>query len=269
MLGAMHRLVPLLAIVSVACSCGAGGATRGVVEGAESTPFTAWPEPGLRLERRCVTAPDLSRCHVVGIEADGSELSGRALWTRIAPAHAGDADALARRTMDVLLGHAGGSWLDADTDRERSSFVSEAEWAIVRAPSIEDGSVVFDLMEGEMHPEAMRARVHIASGAVEHQPLRELASAAAEAIGPALCAPALGCGCDVGCVRFEPVPPSAGQARFRDPRTRTLFFRNQLGWMQETADLVACDVSCFEPARGPEYACAIEGDACARTDRAE
>lgn len=255
------------AIVVVGCSCGAGTAASGGGGAEGAQPFTGWSAPGLALERRCEVADDLSSCWVVARDASGTELSGHALWTRVAREPGLDADALARRAIDVLLGEAGQEPMRPDGDRSAyASFVDDAQWAIVRAPSIEADWVVFDFFEGEMAPRAVRVRVHLPSGTIERRSLAEIASARAAAIGPPICAPALVCGCDRGCVRFEPVPPVRGTARFREigGSGESLVFRDPRGWMQSVLD-EACEESCPTPAHPPDYACAVDGDSCARS----
>lgn len=262
----MRRGLALLLLVT-GCSCGAG-TSAGPGSGPDApdvTPFTEWSVPGLTLTRRCYAVPDQSTCAVVGATADGSEVGGRALWSRIASDASLAADDLARRAIAVLLGEAGSEPLGPESDRSLwGSFVSDAEWAIVQAPARENDWVVFDFVEGEMSPQANRIRVHLASGTVERAPLAELASLRAEASGAVLCAPALTCGCDRGCVRFEPVPAVRGGERFRevggDPPA--LYYRTRAGWMA-LAGAEECGESCPEPQTAPPYACALEGERCA------
>lgn len=100
---------------------------------------------------------------VVGVDPKGAIVKGVPLFQR---AIVGQAPAeIARRAFDVLLAASFESPLDPTVDR-RSSMYPEPEWALVKAPAVEQGVLTFWYIEGEMHPQVERCQIELATGAV-------------------------------------------------------------------------------------------------------
>jgi hypothetical protein len=98
---------------------------------------------------------------VVGLDAQEGLVLGAELFRRAAPGLS-PADQ-ARRTFDILLARAGGVAFDPATDKKMSMF-PDADWAMVRAPAVENGVLTFWTTVGEMHPEIARVQVTLATG---------------------------------------------------------------------------------------------------------
>lgn len=202
------RLLALVIAIStlLACGCGGGGnelpsALARYSEGHEVTRFTGYSVSGLTLYRvALVGVSDLDRVSVVGVEEEGEGLvSGEALFLRMR----GElrAEELARRAFDTLLGAQGHRPLSPDS--ERVQFATEEEWALVRAPAVENGSLTFWALQGSMSPEVVRHQVDLESGRVETTSARELVPEERDADEEdAFCEPLAACGCWVGCARF-------------------------------------------------------------------
>ena len=252
------------AVWTAGCS-GAPSAASGATGGAGDEAFTRWSLPGVTLHRSCQQADDLDSCGVWGRDdATGQRLGGPELFARL-PADL-DATALAERAQDLLLGASGNPVLTQES-ASGQSFVSAEERSVITAPRLEDGTLVFYVLEGEMHPTAMELRVARDSGAVTRQPVIEVWVERAPAAEAGLCMPVTTCHCASGCASVDRVAlPAGGGDRYRrlDGRTPRVLYR-----VEATGTLQALNEPCEETCR-PEpvdYACAVTDGACAQGPR--
>lgn len=233
-----------LFLLLAACSC--GGASAG-------EPFTRWQVTGLTLSRRCESVPDDSRCWVVG-EEGGRELTGAELFVRAADPTLAPGE-LARRAEDTIFQESGAEPVPPGGGARL--FVTAEEDAVVRAPRIEAGRLVYFRMDGEMSPRLEQVSIELESGAVTRTSASDLVALTAP--GEAACEPWATCGCELGCRAFTRVSLPSGE-RFRDD-TGALWYRPEAGHPLRTAIDEACEESCpREPAR---RRCAVIEDACA------
>jgi hypothetical protein len=99
---------------------------------------------------------------VVGVDGTGKLVEGFDLFRRAATGQA--PEELARRVFDILLaGH--GSPLDPARDQPLSMFPKE-EWALVKAPAVTGGVLVFWYVQGEMAPQVVRGTLDLQTGAL-------------------------------------------------------------------------------------------------------
>lgn len=233
-----------LVVLLAACSCGGGAAGE---------PFARWQVSGLTLSRRCESVPDDSRCWVVG-EESGRELTGAELFVRAADPTLAAVE-LARRAEDTIFQESGAEPVPPGGGARL--FVTAEEDALVRAPAIEDGRLVYFRMDGEMSPRLERVSIELATGAVTRTSASDLVALSAP--GEAACEPWARCGCELGCRAFTRVSLPSGE-RFRD-EAGALWYRPETGHPLRTAIDEACEESCpREPAR---RRCAVIEGACA------
>jgi hypothetical protein len=234
------RAAPLALLVA-ACSCGAttaGGPAAG-------EPFTEWGVAGLTLTRQCESVPDDSRCWVTGVDGDGHALDGAALFVRAAAEPGVTPAEMARRAECTLFDEAGAEPVAPGLGERR--FVSAAEDAVVTAPAVESGRLVYFRMDGEMSPTLQRVVIELASGTVvERRPATEVVALTSP--GEPACEPVATCGCEIGCRTFVRVTTASGE-RFRDA-DGALWYRPDAGHPLRTVDEEACEEACRpEPAR--------------------
>lgn len=196
-----------IALVVVLASCGDGGGTslppalESMRAGHEITPFDAWRVPGVDLYRvTIVGVADLTRSSVVGVDARGALVTGPALMERMGVL---PPDELATRALAVLLGAAHESPRAPTEPRPR--FVGEDEWALVTAPTIEDGTLVFWRTTGDMDPELVEVRIDTTRWTVESRRAVDVLLARGRTVvtGAPFCAPVARCGCWSGCERLQ------------------------------------------------------------------
>ncbi len=256
----MMRASVLGAFVSfgmAACS-GAQDASTGT-GGAGDETFTRWTLPGVTLHRSCLQEQDHGSCGVWGRDdTTGQRLTGEELFARL-PAEL-DADALAERAQDLLLGASGEPVLTPESAAEQR-FVSAEERTLIAAPRLEAGALVFYALEGEMHPTAMQLRIERASGAVTRVPVIEVWVEQAPATETALCLPVVTCGCPAGCAPVDRVALPGGGDRYRrlDGRTPRVLYR-----VESSGSLEPLNEPCGEacPPRPADYTCSAAGGGC-------
>jgi hypothetical protein len=165
----------LAALVLLACECGGTGlppALSSYGEAYEVTPFTGWSVPGLRLYHvRELGLEDASSTSVVGVDEQGALVEGSDLFARFSTL---PPEELAQRACIVLID--GCRPLDA---RDPSA----AMWgdaSRVTAPHLDEGHLVFFIVEGDMAPRVVRITIDVAAGAViARDALADLAPAGA------------------------------------------------------------------------------------------
>jgi hypothetical protein len=138
----------------------------------ETRRFDGYGVEGLTLWR--VTAPSVPDRNgdrfLVGVDRAGALVEGWDLFRRAAPGRS--PAELTARVFDILLrGH--GRPVDPATDR-RSEIFPEAEWALARAPAVEDHLLTFWYVEGEMAPRVTRGTLDLATGKLERRSARDV-----------------------------------------------------------------------------------------------
>jgi len=248
------------ACVSLAmAACSGTQDTNSGAGGTGDDTFTRWTLEGVTLHRSCVQEQDDGSCGVWGRDdATGRRLTGQELFARL-PAEL-DAATLAERAQDLLLGASGEPVLSPESAAEQR-FVSTEERGAITAPRLEEGTLVFYALEGEMHPTAMELRVERASGSVTRQPVIEVWVERAPATETALCMPVVTCGCPAGCAPVDRVALPGGGDRYRrlDGQTPRVLYR-----VESTGSLEPLNEPCGEscPPRPADYACSAAGGGC-------
>jgi hypothetical protein len=163
-----------LVIAAILCASAApSGAAPDKLEKKYPHPFLFGPSdafkvPGLTLYWVTGPAePDRNGpSFIVGVDADGNLVENRELFKRavlgLSPADA------ARRAFDTLLGSAGGEALDPAKDK-RPRLIRPDDWALVRAPAIDNGVLTFWMSDGDRRPSVLRLQIPLASGIVERR----------------------------------------------------------------------------------------------------
>jgi hypothetical protein len=176
-----------ISLLLLACDCG-GAPPTGLAaygDGYEVTPSDSWTLPGLRFYRVIqLGVQDHSSVQIVAVDASGTVISGADLFMRF---HDLPPEALAERACSTLIDGctplaaadpSAAMWLDGDASR-------------VEAPHVVDGHLVFDIIEGDMAPRAVRITVDLANGNIlARDPLRDLAAAPPGPTLPAVALPA-------------------------------------------------------------------------------
>lgn len=207
-------LVPLALACDAACGGASGssgeevpGALREMDEYAEVTRFTAWQVEGLELYRAAWAVPDRSSARIVGVDGTGQLVEGPELMRRFGELPPGE---LATRAFGVLMDEHGNEPLSPGDEHE---WGTEAEWAVVTEPRVEDGALVFYAYRGEMDPALVQHRVDLSTFEPTTKPARQVLVDRGEVVvtGGPLCVAVTTCGCWDGCVRAELVQVPEGQ----------------------------------------------------------
>lgn len=133
---------------SGACGSAPGASGRGGA-GAPSeeppTPFSGWTIPGVTLFRLNSSRQDRSAVHIVGRTAEGDSVRGPALMRLV-----GDLppQELALRANAILFPYAGHEPLSPGY----ADWGTAQEQALIHAPRVENGSLCFFGIQGDMNP---------------------------------------------------------------------------------------------------------------------
>lgn len=216
------------------CS-GAGAPTPGTGTG-DRQPFRGWSVPGLVLTRVCESLPDDSRCWVSGVDESGNPVEGASLFVRAADP-AATPDVLARRAEDTLFAESGSEPLLPGSGE---SFATADERALITAPRVEGGRLVYFRAYGEMSPQLTQVTIDLSTGAIERIAAADLV--ARTAAGEPACESYAVCHCERGCRAFARVVTSAGE-RFRD-EAGGLWYRPDVARPLRAIDETTCDETC-------------------------
>lgn len=230
------RTAPLVLLLA-ACHCGA--TTGGGAVGAETQPFTQWTVEGLTLTRQCESVPDDSRCWVTGTDASGRTIDGAELFVRAVAEPGVAPEDMARRAECTVFAEAGAEPVAPGLGERQ--FVSAAEDAVVVAPRIDSGRLVYFRMEGEMAPSLQRVAIDLLTGVVVER-MSATDVVALTAPGEAACEPTATCGCEHGCEALVRVTTASGE-RFRD-ESGHLWYRPSVGHPLSRLDEAVCEESC-------------------------
>jgi len=133
------------------------------MEGREVVAVTGYPVPGLDFYKSMrVGVADLDESSLVAVERSSGDLvEGRALFLRI-HAVVTDPAKLSRAALGTLWQHA--SYRPMQPGGHRPSIFPEQEFAQIRAPRVESGTLIFWSTEGEMSPELVERHVNLTTG---------------------------------------------------------------------------------------------------------
>lgn len=150
----------------LACDCGGAGDFLPSALAAyprdqyEVTPTDDWSSPGLRFYRVSLTGvDDLSSTSVVAVDERGTLVEGADLFARFTSL---PPDALAARACYTLID--GCSPL-AEADPDAALWLA-GDPSGVHAPHRDADHLVFDTIEGEMHPRVVRVTVEVTTGSI-------------------------------------------------------------------------------------------------------
>lgn len=224
---------------STGASVGSGSATGSGTEsgGAETTPFSGWTVPGVSLFRTSRSMPDHTVTRITGVDASGDAVSGIELMRLVGELSPRD---LAIRANAILLTFTGQEPLSPGY----ADWGSTQEQALIREASVEDGTLCYFAIQGEMNPGIVQRCVQLSDYSVTTRSASELILAAGENVVDenTICIAHSQCGCWNGCVRAQ---------RIQRPGNETQAYQ-VVGSSTILERVEEClDDTCFEICRGP------------------
>lgn len=205
--------------------------------GSELTPFSGWSIPGVTLFRADSSHQDHSAVHVVGTDASGEMVRGVELMRLL-----GDlpAQELALRANAILFPFAGQEPLSPGY----ANWGSAQEQALIREARVDDGSLCYFAIQGDMNPGIVQRCVQLSDYSVTTRFAFELILASGENVVDenTICIAHSSCGGWAGCIRAQRIQRPGDETRAYQVVESGLILEHR----EECLNGV-----CFEVCRGP------------------